>query len=579
MTPLLKLSFEKMRDDLLKVQDEPSQYLTCWDNPRLAQLFPELGYAAACKVIEEGHPPDDFDSISKLHAYYDKLEHDHRKMFVDDRSNPVLDDPYLLMQDVFPSQHPIPYIARQIPDEDKKLYFVFKEALAQASEQVMVSSMADYQKNWDELTSGMFKYVNFDNIFIAGGAVVAALQPSVKKATDENYFNSDIDVFFYGLKIEEVKDKVVEVYAAIRKAVTNNPDYSIESEPLEEPRWQGSVEESDTLLVRNLRSLVLVGEFPQRQIQIVFRLYKSPAEVLMGPKLKIPRFDIDSCCFGYNGKRVFALPRALRAMTYRYNLVDMTRRSASYELRLFKYAKRGFAVACPNVDPSKLKQVGMINSGNGLAKLLSLEAQMLLPKYHKRKFAKSKIKLDRAEIIQADRQIERIEVEDEESADEFSHYQVIKVPYGKEWNLDRIEKHLNSFLGQVYGAFLYGPFMDIVDYEDDELREQQQSPIILRRSKILSCLERLIPNYLSGEVTMMTFQECWMTENPGKQLLTGSFEPVETTWDQWVSDAYTSDLPKYRRHFYTNYGNAESGDDDYDYDDDDEEEDEEDEDE
>lgn len=69
-------------------------------------------------------------------------------------------------------------------------------------------------------------------------------------------------------------------------------------------------------------------------------MYKSPAEVLMG-------FDIDSCSVGYDGKNVYALERACRAITRGFNLVDMSRRSLTYEQRLFKYSKRGFAVAIP----------------------------------------------------------------------------------------------------------------------------------------------------------------------------------------------------------------------------------------
>ena len=51
-------------------------------------------------------------------------------------------------------------------------------------------------------------------------------------------------------------------------------------------------------------------------------------------------FDIDSCTVGYDGEKVWALPRAHRALTKRYNLVDLTRRSLTYEIRLFKYSKR-----------------------------------------------------------------------------------------------------------------------------------------------------------------------------------------------------------------------------------------------
>lgn len=103
----------------------------------------------------------------------------------------------------------------------------------------------------------------------------------------------------------------------------------------------------------------------RRLAQIVLRIYKSPAEVLMG-------FDIDSCAVGFDGERVWcggrcwfvcstarrstrvrrALPRAQRAVTQRINVVDLTRRSLTYEVRLYKYAKRGFAVAIPGASSS-----------------------------------------------------------------------------------------------------------------------------------------------------------------------------------------------------------------------------------
>ena len=41
-----------------------------------------------------------------------------------------------------------------------------------------------------------------------------------------------------------------------------------------------------------------------------------------------------SVCLGYDGDKVWALPRALRALTWRHNLIDLTRRSTTYEARL-----------------------------------------------------------------------------------------------------------------------------------------------------------------------------------------------------------------------------------------------------
>ncbi|CAN0459671.1 unnamed protein product, partial [Ectocarpus sp. 12 AP-2014] len=86
--------------------------------------------------------------------------------------------------------------------------------------------------------------------------------------------------------------------------------------------------------VRSLRTVTLVSEFPFRKIQIVLRLYKTLAEVLHG-------FDVDACSVGFDGHTVWATNRAARAICKRYNLVDVSRRSPSYESRLFKYGKRG----------------------------------------------------------------------------------------------------------------------------------------------------------------------------------------------------------------------------------------------
>ena len=58
-------------------------------------------------------------------------------------------------------------------------------------------------------------------------------------------------------------------------------------------------------------------------------------------------FDVDACCFVYDGERVLASARGLRALIERTNRVDPARRSLTYESRLIKYALRGFSVFVP----------------------------------------------------------------------------------------------------------------------------------------------------------------------------------------------------------------------------------------
>ena len=68
--------------------------------------------------------------------------------------------------------------------------------------------------------------------------------------------------------------------------------------------------------------------------------------------------------------------RAHNAVTSQLNPVDLTRRSPSYEMRLAKYAKRGFEVAVPDLQRSRVDPMIFERAWsniNGLARLLLLE--------------------------------------------------------------------------------------------------------------------------------------------------------------------------------------------------------------
>ena len=100
-------------------------------------------------------------------------------------------------------------------------------------------------------------------------------------------------------------------------------------------------------ICKTLHSHNLLAQFPYRNVQIVLRLYSSPAEILAG-------FDVDAPCCAYDGNRVWANPRAIVSMMRQSNTVDMTRRSPSYEVRLAKYSSRGFEVYIPGLKRSEV---------------------------------------------------------------------------------------------------------------------------------------------------------------------------------------------------------------------------------
>ncbi|KIO24985.1 hypothetical protein M407DRAFT_76286 [Tulasnella calospora MUT 4182] len=121
--------------------------------------------------------------------------------------------------------------------------------------------------------------------------------------------------------------------------------------------------------VRTKNAVSIHCQYPYRPVQIVLRIYQSPAEILAG-------FDVDSACVAFDGTRVLAAPRAIVALMAQCNRVAMDRRSPSYEVRLAKYAARGFEIHVPDLrredfDPTIFERA--LTRVAGLARLLVLE--------------------------------------------------------------------------------------------------------------------------------------------------------------------------------------------------------------
>ncbi|KAF8328486.1 hypothetical protein F5887DRAFT_873273, partial [Amanita rubescens] len=121
-------------------------------------------------------------------------------------------------------------------------------------------------------------------------------------------------------------------------------------------------------VIAAVRDSVVTCVRTKNAISIHCKLSSLPfasAEILAG-------FDIDA----HDGTRVRANPRAIVAMMRQCNTTDVTRRSSSYEVRLSKYARRGYKVYVPSlaradIDPTIFEH--LIIRVEGLARLLVLE--------------------------------------------------------------------------------------------------------------------------------------------------------------------------------------------------------------
>ena len=239
-----------------------------------------------------------------------KLEENYyRKLFAMNRENNILRDDYLQLIDVF--ECPDLFQFESEPNDMKGIpkMFDFNPIRTSGSS---IGTKEQFYTNLNTFSSGQLKEMDWNNVFLAGGSVLACLQPTPSIDLIE-YFHrspykcSDLDLFIYGLNVHDANLKLIQIYDAIRRSTNGK-----------------------LVAFRTLHTITIASDFPLRHIQIVLRLYKSPAEILMG-------FDIDSCAVGFDGFRVWSHPRAARALKYQFNLIDLSRRSPSYGIYIYIY--------------------------------------------------------------------------------------------------------------------------------------------------------------------------------------------------------------------------------------------------
>lgn len=221
----------------------------------------------------------------------------------------------------------------------------------------IVQSLKEFQQNFAVFCESSLVDLDWSNVVVAGSSVVTCMLPvpdghrQSKRALRQYYHEtvapaSDVDLFLYGLSEEDAKKKIIEIEQRIKDSIL-----------------------TETTTIRTKNAITIASQYPTRHIQIVLRIYKSVSEILTG-------FDVDCSCAAFDGKQVWAAPRALTAYMTQVNTIDLTRRSPSYESRLSKYSRRGFEVYWPllerdRVDPTIFER--NFARTVGLARLLVLE--------------------------------------------------------------------------------------------------------------------------------------------------------------------------------------------------------------
>ncbi|KAI9597730.1 ankyrin repeat-containing domain protein [Syncephalis fuscata] len=451
-----------------------------------------------------------------------------RQQFAQQPDGHRLRNPYVSLLDVF--QHPeLWYHQETVPKDEleKTGYGVvmpLKENERRKPGELAICSekMDQFRRNWRLFTENSLENLNWNNVFVAGGAVNACLLPIPKEHSatysqirqyyhSTAYGGSDIDLFIYGLDEEQAKIKMDEIYTSVRDSIP----------------WE-------VTCIRSKNVVTLVSQYPYRHIQIILRLYRSPAEVLMG-------FDVDCCSVGFDGKKVWALPRAREAFIRQQNSVDMTRRSPSYEVRLAKYAKRGFEIHVPGLDRQRIDPT-IYERGfeklYGLARLLVLE-ELATPEVRykflemRREQRKRPAHKNAGSYAAKDRQgdLKALEADNND-------YETVHLPYGPRW-------HAGNTVKQLYTK-------DVVLNSPWYTKNKGRSIKFHRHPCFFGTMEEVM-NDCCGycpDVTKLAEEDkphqneldiyvqgtiSFIKDDPGRQAI-GSFHPI--TDGDWSAEAY-----------------------------------------
>ncbi|KAH7126744.1 ankyrin repeat protein [Dendryphion nanum] len=478
--------------------------------------------------------------LPKLLQPYKEYDAKLREIFAQEPENPLLNDKHLNVVPLFDPahEHGIKIRARKLESEsieEKERYVMPLDEAARHEDgsPALVKDIREFQQNFALFCESSLVDLDWSNVVAAGSSVVTSLLPVPAKYTQSKrslrqYYHetiapaSDVDLFLYGLSEEDAVKKIIEIEQRIKDSIL-----------------------TETTTIRTKNAITIASQYPTRHVQIVLRIYKSVAEILTG-------FDVDCSCAAYDGKQVYAAPRAITAYMSQTNTIDLSRRSPSYENRLSKYSHRGFEVYWPLLERSKIDPtIYERNFGRtvGLARLLVLER---LPTKSERESYMDERRRERGRpaIDRSWRHTTTGNIKDaheDEVAewveqDDVSDYHTFTIPYGPHYHAKRIEKLLytkdlllNAEWNKKDDREVYlHRHPAFFGYAEDVIHDccgfcpkpitDEDHVVAEEEAKI----------YVSGEIS-------FLKDDPGRQAI-GSFNPI--TDDDWTEMAYVGNTAR-----------------------------------
>ncbi|TVY75886.1 Uncharacterized protein LSUE1_G007435 [Lachnellula suecica] len=421
-------------------------------------------------------------------------------------------------------------------DESSKYIMELKEEVRRPNgSPAVVTSFKDFQQNFNLFSESSLADLDWNNVVAAGSAVTTSLLPVPEKWADSKrslreYYHqhlapaSDVDLFLYGLNEEQGLEKIKQIEKSIKDSILH-----------------------EVTTIRTKNAITIASQYPTRHVQIVLRLYDSISQIITG-------FDVDCACAAYDGKQVYAAPRALAAFVTQCNTIDLTRRSPSYENRLSKYSHRGFEVYWPLLDRTRIDPTifeRTFGRTQGLARLLILEK---LPKAVDRDSYMDQRRAERGRpsLSRGYRNLYRMggnikDQEEDEVAEwvdeqEVASYHTMTVPYGEKYQAGKINRLLyakdlllNAEWNMPDDREVYLHRHPCFFGTAEEVMEDccGYCPVP-KTDEEIEVAEEESKTYVSGPLK-------FIMDDPGRQEI-GSFNPI--TDDEWTTMAYVGDTAR-----------------------------------
>ncbi|RDL39383.1 uncharacterized protein BP5553_03723 [Venustampulla echinocandica] len=478
--------------------------------------------------------------VEELLEPYKAYENELRKVYAQEPSHEVVKDPNVNLVPIFAGhEQELKIRARSLDEESdeemsKYIMALGKDERKPSGAPAVVSSFKDFQQNFNLFSESSLADLDWSNVVAAGSSVTTAMLPipegraHSKKSMREYYHEhlapaSDVDLFLYGLNEEEAMEKIEQIERCIQDSILH-----------------------EVTTIRTKNAITIASQYPTRHVQIVLRLYDSISQIITG-------FDVDCACAAYDGKQVYAAPRAIAAFMTQCNTIDLNRRSPSYENRLSKYSRRGFEVYWPALDRTRIDPTifeRTFGRTQGLARLLILEK---LPKaadrdsyMDKRRKERGRPAINRWRFNSRNsgniKEQEEDDVAEWVEQEEVASYHTMTVPYGPKYhaaNINRLlyakDLLLNAEWNQPKDREVYLHRHPCFFGNAAEVMEDccGYCPVP-KTDEEIEVAEEESKTYLSGELR-------FLKDDPGRQEI-GSFNPI--TDDEWTTMAYVGDTAR-----------------------------------